>query len=259
MTTSSGTDSFIRAKLGEQEMGTLSSVFHFENGLLLYNHAVCGILPLREHVLQQCYDSPSAGHFSVYKTLHAVTRDFWWPCINSDVKSYVLSCHTCQLAKRQPGRPAGLLQPLVTPPGPWHTVSLDFITDLPPSKGFTTILVVMGLFTKMAHSIPFTGLPSSKTTASLFVAHIYKQHGWPLALISDRRAQFTSWFWRELLALLKVDLRLFSVHHPQTNGQMERLNATLEQYLGCYINYEHDDWSSFLPLAEFAYNYSMHA
>uniref|UniRef100_A0A803TCI3 Gypsy retrotransposon integrase-like protein 1 n=1 Tax=Anolis carolinensis TaxID=28377 RepID=A0A803TCI3_ANOCA len=191
--------------------------------------------------------------------MHLILRDFWWPKIRKDVEKYVNTCPVCQRSKTRREKPSGLLHPLPTPSRPWEIISADFITDLPPSLGFTTILVVVDLFTKLAHFIPCVGLPTAKETADLFLQHIFRLHGLPKSLVTDRGSQFTSRFWKALQKLLGIDSRLSSAHHPQTDGQTERTNATLEQYLRCYVNYQQDNWASLLPLSEFAYNNGVQA
>uniref|UniRef100_A0A803TGX1 Gypsy retrotransposon integrase-like protein 1 n=1 Tax=Anolis carolinensis TaxID=28377 RepID=A0A803TGX1_ANOCA len=200
-----------------------------------------------------------AGHFGLFKTMHLILRDFWWPKIRKDVEKYVNTCPVCQRSKIRREKPSGLLHPLPTPSRPWEIISADFITDLPPSCGFTTILVVVDLFTKLAHFIPCEGLPTAKETADLFLQHVFRLHGLPKSLVTDRGSQFTSRFWKALQKLLGIDSRLSSAHHPQTDGQTERTNATLEQYLRCYVNYQQDNWASLLPLSEFAYNNGVQA
>uniref|UniRef100_A0A803TQ29 Gypsy retrotransposon integrase-like protein 1 n=1 Tax=Anolis carolinensis TaxID=28377 RepID=A0A803TQ29_ANOCA len=191
--------------------------------------------------------------------MHLILRDFWWPKIRKDVEKYVNTCPVCQRSKIRREKPSGLLHPLPTPSRPWEIISADFITDLPPSCGFTTILVVVDLFTKLAHFVPCEGLPTAKETTDLFLQHVFRLHGLPKSLVTDRGSQFTSRFWKALQKLLGIDSRLSSAHHPQTDGQTERTNATLEQYLRCYVNYQQDNWASLLPLSEFAYNNGVQA
>uniref|UniRef100_A0A803TY22 Gypsy retrotransposon integrase-like protein 1 n=1 Tax=Anolis carolinensis TaxID=28377 RepID=A0A803TY22_ANOCA len=239
----------------EQIRQGLRFPFSLKNGLLCYrNHVYIPPGPGREKALNLCHDSKPAGHFGLFKTIHLILRDFWWPRIRKDVENYVTTCPVCQRSKTRREKPAGLLHPLPTPSRPWEIISADFITDLPPSLGFTTILVVVDLFTKMAHFIPCEGLPTAKETADLFLQHVFRLHGLPKSLVTDRGSQFTSRFWKALQKLLGIDSRLSSAHHPQTDGQTERTNATLEQYLRCYVNYQQDNWASLLPLSEFAFN-----
>uniref|UniRef100_A0A803TGS2 Gypsy retrotransposon integrase-like protein 1 n=1 Tax=Anolis carolinensis TaxID=28377 RepID=A0A803TGS2_ANOCA len=242
----------------EQIRQGLRFPFSLKNDLLCYrNHVYIPPGPGREKALRLCHDSKPAGHFGLFKTMHLILRDFWWPKIRKDVENYVNTCPVCQCSKTRREKPSVLLHPLPTPSRPWEIISADFITDLPPSLGFTTILVVVDLFTKMAHFIPCDGLPTAKETADLFLQHVFRLHGLPKSLVTDRGSQFTSRFWKALQKLLGIDSRLSSAHHPQTDGQTERTNATLEQYLRCYVNYQQDNWASLLPLSEFAYNNSV--
>ena len=215
--------------------------------------------PTRLRVLQSRHDFPAAGHFGYNKTLELISRDFWWPQMWKEVKEFVLSCDICSRSKNPRHRPYGLLQPLPIPRRPWSSVSMDFITDLPPSNSFDSILVVVDRLTKMAHFIPCKKTSSSEDTARLFLDNVYRYHGLPDDIVSDRGTQFVSKFWRSLFEILKVDIKLSSAFHPQTDGQTERVNQVLEQYLRCTINYQQDDWTEYLPFAEFAYNNTLHA
>jgi hypothetical protein len=136
---------------------------------------------------------------------------------------------------------------------------VDFITDLPLSKSFDAILTVVDRFTKMAHFLPCTKTINSKETADIIMKEVFRLHGLPSDIISDRGPQFISKFWKHLLEMLKVSCKLSSSYHPQSDGQTERTNQTLEQYLRCFINYQQDDWVDFLHFAEFAYNNSVHS
>ena len=156
-------------------------------------------------------------------------------------------------------RPFGLLHPLPIPDGPWKSISLDFIVDLPPSEGFDAILTVVDRFTKMAHFIPCTKTTNSEETANMVMREVFRHHGLPDDIISDRGPQFISKFWKHLMEALKVSCKLSSSYHPQTDGQTERTNQTLEQYLRCFVNYQQDDWVKFLYFAEFAYNNKIHS
>jgi hypothetical protein len=131
---------------------------------------------------------------------------------------------------------------------------MDFITDLLSSKAFDSIFVVVDRLTKMAHFMPCNKTVTSEETARLFMDNIYKYHGLPDDIISDRGSQFTSKFWQSLFKILKVKIKLPSAYHPQTHEQTERVNKILKQYLRCTINYHQDNCTELLPLAEFAYN-----
>lgn len=136
-------------------------------------------------------------------------------------------------------------------------MSMDFITGLPTtSKGHDAILVFVDRLSKMAHFAPCHKDTSASDTAKLFIDHVYKLHGLPFDIVSDRDGRFTSDFWRELTRLLGTKLLMSSSFHPETDGQTERTNRILEEYLRHYINPLQDDWDDHLSLAEFAYNNS---
>lgn len=164
---------------------------------------------------------------------------------------------TCLLAKHR-GEPLGLLRPLTTPSRPWSVVSMDFITDLPPSKGKDTILVVVDSFSKQAHFVRCAGLPSAKTLAKLFLNHVIRLHSFLDKVVSDRSSQSVANFWWEFLEMTSIDGALSSNHHQQTDGQTERVNQVLKGLLRCYCNFQQDDWTDLLPFAEHAYNNSIH-
>ena len=136
---------------------------------------------------------------------------------------------------------------------------MDFIEQLPLSKGYTAILVVIDRLSKEGIFIPTTDTFTSADVADTFVTHVFSKHGIPLHVSSDRGSEFTSHFFRSLGSLLCMRLHFTSGHHPSANGQVERVNSTLEQYLRIYCNYEQDNWSTLLPLAEFTYNNTPHA
>uniref|UniRef100_A0A803JAN2 Integrase catalytic domain-containing protein n=1 Tax=Xenopus tropicalis TaxID=8364 RepID=A0A803JAN2_XENTR len=136
---------------------------------------------------------------------------------------------------------------------------MDFIVELPPSQGKTVIWVVVDRFSKMAHFMSLPQLPSAKVLADLFITHIFKFHGFPENIISDRGVQFVSKFWRAFCSLVGTELSFSSAYHPQTNGQTERVNQSLEQYLRCYVSDNQSTWSELLPWAEFAYNNATHS
>ncbi|KAI3376773.1 hypothetical protein L3Q82_000369 [Scortum barcoo] len=118
----------------------------------------------------------------------------------------------------------GLLQPLPVPQRPWSHLTLDFITGLPPSKGNTTVLTVVDRFSKMAHFIPLPKLPSAKETAQVMINHVFRIHGLPTDIVSDRGPQFVSVFWKEFCRLLGATVSLSSGYHLESNGQTERMN-----------------------------------
>ena len=207
---------------------------------------------LREH-----HDSITSGHFGTDKTLSLLSRTFTWNGMARDVRAYVRSCDTCQRVKPSTQVPAGLLQPLPIPDKKWESVSLDFIVDLPKTpSGFDAILVVIDRLSKMAHFIPTHTNASAPQIANLFISHIFRYHGLPKSIISDRDKLFTSKFWTSLFRSLGTSLQFSTAYHPKIDGQTERTNRTLISAICAFINPHHTNWDSLLPSLEFAYNNS---
>jgi hypothetical protein len=260
------TDKFakeIQGKLNNSGIGEVRNVheqFVFRDGFLFrYNLMYVPDGPCRIRIVKECHDDALAGHFGVAKTLELISRSYWWPQPWKLVKEFVRTCDTCARAKAVHHRPYGLLQPLPTPSRPWASISSDFITDLPETNGFNSVLVVVDRFTKMAHFIPCSKTISGMETADLLLTNIVRLHGLPDEIISDRGAQFMSNFWKRLFQSLGTSTKFSTAFHPQTDGQTERVNQILEQYLRCMISYQQDDWIKFLPMAEFAYNNTLHS
>ena len=211
---------------------------------------------LRDIVMRELHDSPLSGHSGIERTLEAVHRNYDWPGVSVTVKQYVRSCDSCQRNKSSNQAPAGLLQPLPVPERPWQVVTMDMITCLPlTSRGHDTIVVFVDKFSKMVHFVPCKmGATSAIHMAQLFFDNIVRLHGVPRRLISDRDPRFTSDFWRQLLHLVGTTVALSSAFHPQTDGQTERTNRTLEEVLRHFVSPTHDNWDELLSLAEFSIN-----
>ena len=166
--------------------------------------------------------------------------------MHRDVHRFVSQCRICQQIKYKARKPAGLLQPLPIPSGLWEDLSPDFITGLPPSHGFTAILVVVDRYSKGTHLGALPPKYSAHKVACLFFDIVCKLHGFPHSLVSDRDPIFLSSFWRELFRISGTKLRYSTAYHPESDGQTEVLNRTLEQYLCSFVNDKPALWHAFL-------------
>ncbi|KAJ9512274.1 hypothetical protein QJQ45_012943 [Haematococcus lacustris] len=211
---------------------------------------------LRKKVIYTMHDTRSAGHLGMTKTLEQVTRWFTWPGVSENVKSYVRSCHSCQVNKSSAKKPAGLLQPLPIPERPWDSVSMDLIVKLPASgpNKYDSILVFVDRLTKMVHLVKTWESMTATQYAKLFLEHVFRLHGMPRSVVSDRGPQFHNKFWAEVTKLLQVQVNLSSAYHPETDGQTERVNRVIEEMLRHFIRPDQRDWAEYLPLVEFAIN-----
>ena len=212
---------------------------------------------LRTQIIYRTHSTGPAGHPGRVKTVDLISRTYWWPRMTRDVATFVQACDLCFRTKASRSAPQGFLQPLPVPFRAWSDISVDYITPLPKCERngqvYSHILVVVCRLTKMRHFIATTGL-TAEELATAFIHRIYALHGAPDNVISDRGTQFVSTFWRHLSERLGTTLKHSSSFHPETDGQTERLNAGVEQYLRAFMNFRQDDWVDWLPLAEFAAN-----
>lgn len=156
-------------------------------------------------------------------------------------------------------QPAGLLQPLSIPKQIWSDISLDFVEGLPTSRGKNVILVVVDRFSNYCHLLSTAHPYSAVSIARLFFDNIFKLHGLPVSMVSDRDVTFTSAFWRELFCLSGTKLCFSSAYHPQSDGQTEVINRTVEMYLRCFTSAHPTKWMDWLSWAEYSYNTSFHS
>src|SRR3954453_19049567 len=206
-------------------------------------------------LLYDHHDTPMAGHQGIERTYATLHQNFYWPRMNQDTRNYVKSCNSCQCIKASQQVPAGLLQPLPIPSYPWEQVSMDFITHLPKTKkGYDAIVVFVDMFSKMVHLAPSRTMATAPETAQIFFDNVVKLHGLPKTIVSDQDPKFTSCFWQTIFHTLGTKLAMSTAFHPQTDGQTERANRTLEDMLRAFVSYQQDDWDNHLSSAEFACN-----
>jgi hypothetical protein len=214
---------------------------------------------MHQKVMSALHDSAVGGHSGFPVTYRRIKSNFAWPGMKHQIREFVQGCQICQQAKPERVKYPGLLLPLPVPKQAWQTVSLDFISGLPPTGKGNCILVVVDKLSKYAHFMilkhPFTALTVAKT----FLSEVYRLHGLPTAIISDRDPIFTSRLWQELFRLTGTQLCLSSSYHPQSDGQTERVNQCLETYLRCFVHSCPRQWPMWLSLAEFWYNTCHHS
>ncbi|QRW21945.1 Retrotransposable element Tf2 protein [Rhizoctonia solani] len=177
--------------------------------------------------------------------------------MKSLAKEWVKYCPTCQ-ANCCPHTPVISLKPLDIPPFPFHTISYNFITGFPKSQGHNAILVIIDMFSKFGHLIPTSKRVSEKGLAELFVTHIWKLHRLSVRTILDRGTPFTGKFLWALYQRLGIKLAFSSAYHPESDRQIKRINQFIDFYLRSYIAANHSNWTTWLPLAKFAYNNAKH-
>jgi IS30 family transposase len=152
-----------------------------------------------------------------------------------DIRKYCSECDICQRMKAPRHAMHSLLHPLELACKPWTHINSDFITDLPESEGATIILVVVDRLTKMAHFVPIKK-KDSPTVAQAYLQNVWKYHGFPEYVVSDRDTTFTGSFFTDLYNYLEIKRSMSTAYHPQTDGQTERINQVIESYLRSYCN-----------------------
>ena len=196
---------------------------------------------LREEILWEHHDPADVGHPGQHRMMELLKRTYWWPGQKKDVKKYVQGCFKCQPNKVQHQKKAGELHPLEIPQGPWQEISIDIIGPLPKSNEMDAIVIIVDRFTKMIRLKATTTNVSSEEIAKIYKDDIWKLHGIPRKILSDRGPQFASKFMEEFTKALGTKRQLSTAYHPQTDGQMERINQEIGTFLRHYVNYQQDD------------------
>ena len=212
---------------------------------------------LRRGVTSLFHNSTTAGHPGIAKTLQLLSQYYWWPNQKTYVTEYIRGCATCQMTKvnTRPTHPP--LFPIMPAENtrPFETIAMDFITKLPPSGGFDTILTITDTdCSKASVFIPCNKTIDSEGVAQLYLTHVLPHYGMPKKIISDRDPRFTSCFRQELCNILDIRQNISTAYHPQTDGASECTNQSLEQYLRLYCSTQQNNWHAWLPIAQYTKN-----
>jgi transposase InsO family protein len=212
---------------------------------------------LKTQLVERYHDA--AGHFGQKRTMKKICDLFYWSGIRDEVEDYCRSCEVCAAHKSSNQLPAGLLRPLPIPDEPWQVIGIDFVGPLPTSKeGYDYILTVVDQFSK------YLLLAACRTTidmpqaARLLLNMLLPQHAMPEAIVSDRDPRFTGSMWAEAMRTLGIKLKTSTAYHPQTDGQTERANRTMQTTLAMYAEKRPKDWPDFLQTVAAAYNDTVH-
>jgi hypothetical protein len=194
-----------------------------------------------------------------WRTLRKLSRTCYWHGMREDVEDYVRGCQACAAVKSRVKAPAGLLQPLPIPHRPWEVITIDLTGPLPMSDDYhSAVWVVTCKFSKMVHLIPTSMNVTSEATARLLIDHVFRLHGLPAAIVSDRDPRFTAGLWRSVFEAWGTKLKMSSSYHPQTDGQTERYMRVLTAGLRAYADKKQSEWPKWLTMIEVVYNSSQH-
>jgi len=234
--------------------------YRSEAGLLIFRDAdwvarLCVPSSQVGYVLKLAHESAAeSAHAGASRLFLRLKDRFFWPAMWKDILEFCQSCDVCQKVNPDRRPPTGLLRPHKIPLLPWDVVSLDLITGLPNSNGFTAILVIVDKLTKYVLYIPTKNELKQEGFADLFLEHVVRRFGLPLEMIADRDPRWAKSFWQSVAGSLGLRLLLSTSHHPQHDGQTERANQTLEIALRAFVAGERKNWSKWLSLLAHAYN-----
>lgn len=233
------------------------------------NPRVCVPASLRKDLLRDYHEARIAGHPGVHRTYQALSREYFWPRMFYDVKTFINSCTTCQTVKATNQAAAGLARPLPPPENIYDVWGLDFITKLPPTKDGENCLVVFSdHLSKKVHLVPTVSSTdprdkdnplSAEKTAQIYFDNIFRHYGLPRKIVSDRDGRFVSKFWQELHRLCGTRLLMSTAFHPQTDGATERTNRTAIDTITCLMQEHGDQWRDHVTAVEFAMNNAVQA
>jgi hypothetical protein len=232
-----------------------------KDGLLIRDNKI--IVPndnkLKTLIINEIHDTPMGGHLGKDKTIAAVKKNFYWLGMDSVIEKYVTTCDSCQRNKSSNQSPMGQLMPLPIPQQQCVDWSMDMIGPLHKSKSDNdTIVVMIDRGSKLVHYAACKSTIDSPGLANIFIDNVIKHHGIPSSIVSDRGPQFDSSWWKQFYLRLGTNVKLTTAYHPQSDGQTENANKTLEQYLRSFVNDYQDNWDVCLSMAEFAINNSKH-
>jgi hypothetical protein len=212
---------------------------------------------LRRGIMHAYHDTPIAGHAGAATTLFSISRDYWWPNMKHFITAYVKGCATCQAnkANTRPNKPP--LFP-ITPEHdalPFQMITVDWITKLPESQGHDSIMTITNHdCSKAMVFIPCKETDGTEKMVELYTQHVVPHYGIPNKIISDRDPRLTAELFKELCKAFGVRRNMSTAYHPQTDGQSERTNQTLETFLRIFCNHQQNDWAKLLPIAQYALN-----
>jgi len=239
----------------DPDLPELKHALHENDGLYFHGLQLYVPLSLRTQCIEEHHSTPWSAHPGYIRCHEYISRNYWWPGMRRDIKQFISSCPSCQINKPVNTLPRGKYSAFEHPESRWTVISTNLITDLPRSvDGFDSVITFVDKYTRMVHFIPCMKTITAAEYSNVFVSNVFKLHGMPDVIISDRDSKFTSAFWTEFTQALQIRLNMSSSYYPQTDGQSERMHRSLEEALRHYCSFQQNKWSDYLPLCEFAIN-----
>jgi hypothetical protein len=217
--------------------------------ILLYKNKVYipNVQGLKHVIIREMNNVNYARHPGYQKTMAVVRSHYFWPGMKKEIVEYISICMECQKVKAEHRHPAGLLQPFPIHEWKWEVVTMDFITGLPRiGKLHDLIMVVVDKLTKVAHFIPLKTTHKATDVANIFVKEVVRLHGIPKTIVFNRDLKFTLNLWKGLFKGFRTNLDFSTTSHPESNGQIERVNKVIEYILRKYVMDKPSKWEDYL-------------
>lgn len=208
--------------------------------------------PLRTALMQHIHDSHLGGHPGKDTMVGMLLRRVFWPKMRDAVRRFIRNCDVCGRTTVWREAKAGFIKSLPIPDRLGCELTIDFVTDLPPSQGCTNVMVITDRLSKDVFMFG-TASMEAENCAKIFVDRYYRYFGFPRYLTSDRGSDWVGHFWKSFCQLVGITQRLTTAYHPQSNAS-ERANQEMYKYLRAYTCYAQDNWMELLPLAQLAMN-----
>ncbi|CAF5020147.1 unnamed protein product [Rotaria sp. Silwood1] len=216
---------------------------------------------LRKTILQIYHDTAANGaHFGRDKTIHKIQQRYFWPSMYKDINHYIKSCILCAQFNPRRQKNPGALRPIKPPDGVWQLVSMDFHGPITPTsqRGNKYIISLTDVLSKFV--ITKAVRDNTTQTAIKFLKEdVISKFGTPRCILTDNGTHFTSTLMNELIKQIGATHLYSTPYHPQTNGQIERYNSTMDAKIAALSNLRKTDWDDQLPFVTFNYNASIHS
>ena len=242
--------------------------YTIENGLLLRRQRpplpTVPFVPegrIRADILKIYHDTPGNGaHFGRDKTTSKIQERYYWPTMVADIRNHVNSCLPCAQNNLRRQKPPGTLKPIPPPEGIWKLLSMDFHGPIVPTsrKGNRYIISLTDVLSKFVIAKAVKDCTAT-TAVNFLINEVILKYGTPTCILTDNGSHFTAQLMTNLFQQLGATHLYSTVYHPQTNGQIERFNATMDGKIAALCNERRTNWDEILPFVTFNYNTAIHA
>jgi hypothetical protein len=263
-------DSIIQQKIEEVMKNPVKSSYEFKDGLLyklMIMREDCNTKKKLIYVpstmindlLQVYHSNPLSGHFGVQRTYLKIKNKYWWPNMKQSIIRYIQSCLPCQQYNVSRSKKPGRLQPIPPPEGPFQLIGMDYCGPLKRTpRGNQYVLCITDYFTRWIVAVAVPDCSAQTTAEALFKEYICR-YGVPTVILSDQGTHFHNQLMEAMSKLVGYNHTYSTTYHPQSNGMIERFNATFIPQIAKLQDRENNNWDEFLAPVVFAYNTGCHS